>query len=576
MAGMKRQCSNKQQKTIQKSKRHPVHKNGRTNKTIIIKNNTKENTLKIDNIDGNTTKKDKNKNPIKLSNYTNKTIKLDNNAESVMKKEYKSCDESSSSSSSSSDESEASGNDNSDDNDSDSDVEDDKEIKKTDSDNEELIPNEPRNLISVEKVWSHLPYSKLSEMVFNKQLSNTETKCAVCIYFSQRDADYLYGDSKKTEVSKDLTVGKLLVTELCFAECNSSEAESIDTAFNLMFGVEEDNEIELIMCSRCHVAVHNTCYGVEADSFSSTQWFCDKCTYLKSLTDEEYTITVQKVHCCLCNLRGGAVKPTTDGLWCHIVCAIAFPEVTFVDQKKRSPINICSLNPARLKLHCIYCFQSMKHLSGACIQCKVGKCATPFHITCSFHHGIPLYLGDWPVLIEAICPKHVKIKTTLKHDKREMGEVNLDDMVIAKHKNGRFYKGRVGDITMMLYYKVIFEDKSFCFDLPPQDIQDMDASETILNNGTMVKILWTDRLEYNAEVTGHWYEALCQVKFEDGSSLNVKRSDLYLEGEDVPKRVQSKISYASETANKFYSTSITKTTKRRACVQNKRKANKKL
>ena len=44
------------------------------------------------------------------------------------------------------------------------------------------------------------------------------------------------------------------------------------------------------------------------------------------------------------------MKPTTCGQWCHIVCAIACPEVQFVDKRKRGPIDIRLLNPARRKL----------------------------------------------------------------------------------------------------------------------------------------------------------------------------------------------------------------------------------
>ena len=44
------------------------------------------------------------------------------------------------------------------------------------------------------------------------------------------------------------------------------------------------------------------------------------------------------------------MKPTTCGQWCHIVCAIACPEVQFVDKTKRGPIDIRLLNPARRKL----------------------------------------------------------------------------------------------------------------------------------------------------------------------------------------------------------------------------------
>lgn len=54
--------------------------------------------------------------------------------------------------------------------------------------------------------------------------------------------------------------------------------------------------------------------------------------------------------CCLCNLRGGALKPTTTGHWAHIVCAMSITEVSFQDIKLRSPIDVTNISPARLKL----------------------------------------------------------------------------------------------------------------------------------------------------------------------------------------------------------------------------------
>lgn len=41
--------------------------------------------------------------------------------------------------------------------------------------------------------------------------------------------------------------------------------------------------------------------------------------------------------------------------------------------------------------------------------------------------------------------------------------------------------------------------------------QDVDARNNVLPVGEIVNILWTDAVTYRAEITGHWYEALCQV-----------------------------------------------------------------
>ena len=54
--------------------------------------------------------------------------------------------------------------------------------------------------------------------------------------------------------------------------------------------------------------------------------------------------------CCLCTLRGGALKPTVDGHWAHVVCALAIKEVKFGDIQKRENIDVSKITSARLKL----------------------------------------------------------------------------------------------------------------------------------------------------------------------------------------------------------------------------------
>lgn len=55
--------------------------------------------------------------------------------------------------------------------------------------------------------------------------------------------------------------------------------------------------------------------------------------------------------CCLCTLRGGALKPTLKpGQWAHVVCALVIKEVKFENIQKREPINTSKIPFARMKL----------------------------------------------------------------------------------------------------------------------------------------------------------------------------------------------------------------------------------
>jgi hypothetical protein len=58
------------------------------------------------------------------------------------------------------------------------------------------------------------------------------------------------------------------------------------------------------------------------------------------------------VNCCLCPLSHGGIKPTTDGRWVHIACALwscASNEVEILDMKDMSPIDITRLSFISLK-----------------------------------------------------------------------------------------------------------------------------------------------------------------------------------------------------------------------------------
>ncbi|KAL5796020.1 hypothetical protein ACOSQ2_000840 [Xanthoceras sorbifolium] len=128
---------------------------------------------------------------------------------------------------------------------------------------------------------------------------------------------------------------------------------------------------KIIICNRCQVAVHQECYGaLNVQDFTS--WVCRACE----------TPDVEK-QCCLCPVKGGALKPTdVETLWVHVTCAWFRPEVTFVNHETMEPASGILRIPANSFLKsCIIC----KQTHGSCTQCC--KCATYFHAMCASRAG---------------------------------------------------------------------------------------------------------------------------------------------------------------------------------------------
>jgi hypothetical protein len=49
--------------------------------------------------------------------------------------------------------------------------------------------------------------------------------------------------------------------------------------------------------------------------------------------------------------------------------------------------------------------------------------------------------------------------------------VHVGQLVWARHKNRRYYKGQITNISEIQFYMVLFSDGSFSDDLCPQDIK---------------------------------------------------------------------------------------------------------
>ncbi|PRQ49010.1 putative histone-lysine N-methyltransferase transcription regulator PHD family [Rosa chinensis] len=140
--------------------------------------------------------------------------------------------------------------------------------------------------------------------------------------------------------------------------------------------VEDWEDNKMIICNRCQIAVHQECYGAKhVQDFTS--WVCRAC---------ETPDIVRE--CCLCPVKGGALKPTdVDTLWVHVSCAWFHPEIGFLNHEKMEPaVGILRIPPTTFLKRCVICAQT----HGSCTTCC--KCATHFHATCASRAGYSMEL----------------------------------------------------------------------------------------------------------------------------------------------------------------------------------------
>ncbi|CAH8279492.1 unnamed protein product [Arabidopsis lyrata] len=140
--------------------------------------------------------------------------------------------------------------------------------------------------------------------------------------------------------------------------------------------VEDWDYNKIIICNRCQIAVHQECYGTR-NVRDFTSWVCKACE-----TPEI------KRECCLCPVKGGALKPTdVETLWVHVTCAWFQPEVCFASEEKMEPaLGILSIPSSNFVKICVIC----KQIHGSCTQCC--KCSTYYHAMCASRAGYRMEL----------------------------------------------------------------------------------------------------------------------------------------------------------------------------------------
>ncbi|KAJ9592357.1 hypothetical protein L9F63_015963, partial [Diploptera punctata] len=361
------------------------------------------------------------------------------------------------------------------------------------------------------------------ERAFNAYWSQLQPHCSICMAFgiAKWSNGIMPTNWKETEPSKKPATSPVWMSTSYFNTYKDAVSGSACKQ-----GRENIDNSTLLTCRDCAVCVHVGCYGVTVLPKSHiSDWRCDKCR--SGMND---------VSCCLCSIRGGAVKRTTDAQWAHVLCALVLPGVAFKDSLCKEPISVLSLNMANKKLQCSFCTTS----NGGCTKCSQQQCHAVYHPMCALVAGAQFNISTSNgTQMGILCKTHA-----MKQDK--LFYTHLGEAVWARHKNGRYYKGRIVNMEETQMYKVLFDDGSFSDNLYAQDLTNYQCmKDGPPSVGTDVNVLWNDGKTYKGIFEGTNQQLLYTVLFEDNSRLALKREAIYNLDEDMPKKVRGRLSTAT-------------------------------
>uniref|UniRef100_A0A670ZND7 [histone H3]-trimethyl-L-lysine(9) demethylase n=1 Tax=Pseudonaja textilis TaxID=8673 RepID=A0A670ZND7_PSETE len=190
----------------------------------------------------------------------------------------------------------------------------------------------------------------------------------------------------------------------------------------------------------------------------------------------------------------------------------------------------------------------MKKVSGACIQCSSEHCSTSFHVTCAHAAGVPIEPDDWPYVVSITCFKH-KAASHFPFSR----EVSLSQTVIAKNRNGLYYRCKVIGVTTQTFYEVNFEDGSYSDNIYPENIVSRDCLKMgAPAEGEVVQLHLTNGITYQAKFIAAHVNQIFQVRAQDYFTC----AKIYMYKSEMPLTHRHKISRTVKPTNLTFGTYV--------------------
>ncbi|KAI3509720.1 hypothetical protein L1887_25242 [Cichorium endivia] len=206
-------------------------------------------------------------------------------------------------------------------------------------------------------------------------------------------------DPKKEEDNASVTVSVLKKGEE-IDEIRDEEEDEDGILCAVCQSTDGDPSDPIVFCDGCDLMVHTTCYGDPLiKGVPEGDWFCSQC----QITDKSKDLS-----CCLCPVNGGALKPTNDGSWAHIVCALFIPEVFFRDPEGREGIDCSKVPSRRWGKKCYICRKS----NGCAIECSEENCVLSFHVTCGLKEDLCIEYKEGRnrgAIVAGFCKSHTDL-----------------------------------------------------------------------------------------------------------------------------------------------------------------------